>query len=165
MDESQRVFHYRLDAYWRSLAIYAVALLLYGVGRSIVAGTLQSDGRIEVILDDPIFWLLTAFVIVSAIALGINVVLRRRIIIVNDALIFATRFRQRRLERSAIRLVLIRRERSGWRFLRSVRIYPRRRRYPIRIRPSFYEHERELIELLSKFRSTSTEKTRQTKKL
>ncbi|GIV55730.1 MAG: hypothetical protein KatS3mg040_0498 [Candidatus Kapaibacterium sp.] len=95
MNRSEHVFHYRLDTYWRSLAIYAVALLLYGVGRSLIAGTLQSDGRIEVVLADPIFWLLSAFVLVSAVALGINVLLQRRIVVLPDGLIFATRFRQR----------------------------------------------------------------------
>ncbi|RMF35261.1 MAG: hypothetical protein D6747_02990 [Chlorobiota bacterium] len=165
MDRSEHVFHYRLDTYWRSVAIYAVALLLYGVGRSLIAGTLQSDGRIEVVLADPIFWLLSAFVLVSAAALGVNILLQRRIVVLPDVLIFATRFRQRRLERSAIRRVVIRRERAGWRLLRSVRIYQRGRRLPIRIRPSFYDRERELFELLVQLRPPAGEASRTARKL
>lgn len=160
MEHSEHVFDYRLDTYWRSLAIYAVALLLYGLGRSLLAGTLQSDARIEVVLTDPIFWLLSGFVIVSAVALGINVLLRRRIVVQADALIFATRFRQRRLERSAIRRVVIRRERAGWRPLRIVSIYQRGRRFPIRIRPSFYDRDRELLELLLQLRTPAGEASR-----
>lgn len=159
MSEQERVFSYRLDTYWRSLAIYAVALLLYGIGRSLLAGTLQSDGKIEVIVGDPIFWLLSLFVAVSLAALVINVLLQRRIVIGPDAIMFATRFRQRRLDRSQIRRVVIRRERAGWRRLRSVRLYIRGRRFPIRIRPSFYDRERELLDLLSTYRPPHSSRT------
>ncbi|MCS7000305.1 MAG: hypothetical protein RML15_05030 [Bacteroidota bacterium] len=152
MNTASQVFSYRLDLYWRTLAVYAVALLLYGFGRSIVAGTIQSDGKIEVVIEDPIFWLLAIFVVVSGFSLAAAMLLQRRIIIEPDAIVFATRFRQHRLERTQVRRIIIRRERSGWRYLRSVRIYAYGRRFPIRLRPSFYDRERELIEGLLQFR-------------
>ncbi|MCX8052100.1 MAG: hypothetical protein N3B17_09445 [Chlorobi bacterium] len=152
MSDVRRVFRYRLDTYWRALAIYALVLLLYGAGRSLLVGTLQSDGKIEVVIGDPIFWLLVIFVVASVIALVMGVLLQRSIVVEDDAIIFATRFRQRRLERSQIRRIIVRRERAGWRHLRSVRIYARGRRFPIRIRPSFYDDESSLIETLVSFR-------------
>lgn len=151
MHEHVQTFSYRLDTYWRSLAIYAVALLLYGLGRSLIAGTIQSDGKIEVLIADPIFWLLALFVLVSSVALVVNVVLSRRLTITPEAIIYATRFRSRRLERSLIRRIIIGRERAGWQRLRSIRIYLRGRRFPIRLRPSAYERDRELVEVLSTY--------------
>jgi hypothetical protein len=151
MHEHAQTFSYRLDTYWRSLAIYAVALLLYGLGRSLIAGTIQSDGKIEVLIADPIFWLLALFVLVSSVALVVNVVLSRRLTITPEAIIYATRFRSRRLERSLIRRIIISRERAGWQRLRSIRIYLRGRRFPIRLRPSAYERDRELVEVLSTY--------------
>jgi hypothetical protein len=131
MHEHAQTFSYRLDTYWRSLAIYAVALLLYGLGRSLIAGTIQSDGKIEVLIADPIFWLLALFVLVSSVALVVNVVLSRRLTITPEAIIYATRFRSRRLERSLIRRIII--------------------GFPIRLRPSAYERDRELVEVLSTY--------------
>lgn len=153
MESGQRVYYYRLDAYWRSVAIYAIVLLLYGIARSMIAGTLWNDGKIEVVIDDPLFWLLLLFVVGSAAALLVNLVLRRRIIVAPDHIVFATRLWQRRIERSDIRRVIIRREHAGWRRLRSIRLYRHGKRFPIRIRPSFYERERELTELLLSLRS------------
>jgi len=151
MEQQMHTFHYRLDTYWRSVAIYAVALLLYGLGRSMIAGTIWNDGKIEVVVGDPIFWLLALFVVVSSAALVVNLILGRQLTITPEAIIYATRFRQRRLERSAIRRIVIRRERAGWRRLRSVRIYLHSRRFPIRLRPSAYERDRHLVELLATY--------------
>lgn len=151
MEQTPHTFHYRLDTYWRAVALYAVALLLYGVGRSFIAGTIQSDGKIEVVLGDPIFWLLSAFVIISSGVLFVNILLNRQLTITPEAIVAATRFRQRRLERSMIRRIVIRRERPGWRRMPIVRIYVRGRRFPIRLRPSAYERDRELTELLATY--------------
>lgn len=156
MQSDAKVFHYRLDLYWRSTAIYALVLLLYGVGRSLVAGTLQSDGKIEVVVADPLFWLLVLIVAASAVSLVINLALQRRLVITSDALIFATRLGERRVPRSEIRRVVVRREGGRWRRLRSILIYRRGRRLPLRIRPGFYERERELTEALTSLRPSGS---------
>ncbi|MCX7930578.1 MAG: hypothetical protein N2663_07660 [Chlorobi bacterium] len=148
MQHTAHTFYYRLDAYWRSVAIYAIVLLLYGLGRSLLAGTVQSDGKIEVVVGDPIFWLLSLFLLMSCIALGINVLLRRRVSITPEAISLVTRFRERHINRSTIRRIVIGREHAGWRRLRSVRIFIRGRRFPLRLRPSSYERDRELLHLL-----------------
>lgn len=78
-----KIFMQRLNYYWQSIAIYAVALVLY----AILKGTVQ-EGELSMSVDDPLVMLLFAFVIMSGLGLLFALYMRRSIIITADSITF-----------------------------------------------------------------------------
>ena len=85
-------YEQRLDLYYIGTIAYLVTLIAY----ALVAGTI-SDAGFEVVLKDPIIYLLALVSLVSIVALVIAAVLRKRIEIDGNDLVFSTRFKERRI--------------------------------------------------------------------
>jgi hypothetical protein len=142
-------FAVRLDSYWQSVAIYAVVLILYVVIKAMWESTLQS-GIVNVVVTDPMVVLLGLFVVVSIIALIVNLVSRRTIIVADDGITFVSRYHQRTFSIDEIDRIRLGRERRlkirG--VLSLVKVHIRGRRRSIRIRPAVYENEQDLVAAL-----------------
>src|SRR5512139_1682347 len=105
MVEPQKTFKYKLDFYYQSALIYLVTLILYGAIRGNFV-----EQRFEYVLNDPMMYVIILFVLLSFIALFANLVRNRRLILTENAIIFTTRWRERRIELADIEWMHIGRE-------------------------------------------------------
>lgn len=141
-------FTYRLDYYWKAISLYAVALIVYGLVRGIQEGV--SNGKIEVVLYDPLLLLLFAFVAGSALTLLVNWYMRRSIVIESTTITFKNRIRSRAIQLENISRINIGREKlikvRG--AFKVVKIRLKSRRRLLRIRTSSFHNEHELVQLL-----------------
>ena len=151
-------FQIRIDQYWQSVAVYAVTLILYVIIKSLWDSTLQ-QGIVNVVLTDPVVVLLSAFVVVSAIALIANMISRRSLIISEDGITFLSRFHERTFTSGEIDSIAIgsdRRMRIRG-VLSVVRVHIKGRRRALRIRPAIYENEQALVSAILSLRKHKTQ--------
>jgi hypothetical protein len=147
-------FTVRLEAYWQSIAIYAVTLIVYVIGQALWNSTLQ-QGLVNVVLTDPIVALLGTFVLVALIAVVVNTAAKRSIVISEDGITYVSRFHERTFKVHEIERVVM----GGDRRMRVrgvfavIRVYIKGRRRPLRVRPGLYENDAKLIERLVALRT------------
>jgi hypothetical protein len=147
-------FTVRLEAYWQSIAIYAVTLIVYVIGQALWNSTLQ-QGLVNVVLTDPIVALLGTFVLVALIAVVVNTAAKRSIVISDDGITYVSRFLERTFSVHEIERIAM----GGDRRMRVrgvfavIRIYIKGRRRPLRVRPGLYENDAKLIERLVALRT------------
>ncbi|MFM8457246.1 MAG: hypothetical protein ACKOAK_10815 [Ignavibacteria bacterium] len=134
-------YHYKVDFYWKSLAMYGAALLIYATFK----GSIE-EKTLTIAITDPIVLLLACFVALSAISLFINHHARRVIAITEDSIIFKNRFRERIVKLHDIKsIILVKDRRFKVNTLNAVKIKIHGRRRPLRLRPSLFDHEEALI--------------------
>ena len=143
MTAEEKTYRYKLDFYYQSALIYLVTLIAYGG----IKGKL-GDQKFEYVLNDPFLYIIVFFVVMSLIALGLNALRNRRLVLTNDAIIFRHRWADRRIPLTDIEWMHIGREprvRTGGRLQVIVfKIKEKRRLY--RIRVGRYERERDLVQ-------------------
>ncbi len=133
----EKEFRYRVDIYWRALALYLLVFVGYGVVRSGVA-----NGYVTVALTDPVSLLLLVFVLWTAAVLLWVWYRRPSIVVGKDYVRLRTRLRERWIRLQEMeRLVLPRRQRGFGR----IRIRLKGRRRIIVVRPFAYERPQELM--------------------
>jgi transposase len=142
MNEQQsHQYSYNVDFYWKALAMYGIALLVYAA----LKGTFD-ESKFSLVISDPIVILLGIFVIGSSIALLINRNAHRTVIIGDNFIAFRNRFRERIFTTDSIVSIVLGKER---RFktgaLKVVKIYVKNKRRPLRLRPSLFENEQQLL--------------------
>lgn len=136
-----REFHGRLDFYWQSIAVYAVALVIY----SLFKGSVES-GTFSVAIYDPIVILLFIFVVISAAVLAVRWYLRPVIVVAADTITLRNRMRERRFAIEDITRIAFGREgRSRLFGYRVIKIKIAGRRRVVRIRPSLFDDDHELM--------------------
>jgi hypothetical protein len=121
----QTVYERKLDFYWRFLSIYTISLLVY----SILKGSME-NWTISIVLRDPLVILLIIFIIVTLGGLLFNFYKNAKIIIGKD---------------KAIRI------KSSSPF---IKFFVTGRRTSIRIRPSSYQNEKNLIHDIQVFKKS-----------
>ena len=142
MEEPKNTYRYKLDFYYQQLIIYLVTLIVYAGTR----GTFSADG-FTVVWHDPILYIILFFVFVSFVALLLNRIRDRKLIIENDTFVFKNHFHEMRVELKNIEWMHIGRERNvqtSGRF-QVVVIKMKHRRRTLRIRVGRYERDKELI--------------------
>ena len=143
MTEQENIFRYKLDFYYQSVLIYLITLILYGGIRGSFV-----EARFEYVLNDPLMYVIVVFVIISLVMLALNYMRNRRLLISDDAIVFAHRWRERRIPIADIEWMHIGREahvQTSGRFQVIVfKLKGRRRVY--RIRVGRYERDRELVQ-------------------
>jgi hypothetical protein len=145
------VFTKRVDFYWQFATIYAFVLLIY----VILKGTYSEEGfSLTIVFVDPLFILLAVFTIFSFIGLFLGILKKHIIEIGNDFIIFKTRFRQKRYNLEEIKNITfgkskITRFPSAHRLIK-FRVKGRNRL--IRIRPSSFWNEVELVESITELK-------------
>jgi hypothetical protein len=139
----EKTFKYKLDFYYQSALIYLVTLILYGG----IRGSLVEQ-KFEYVLNDPLMYVIIFFVIMSFIALAMNALRGRRLVIGERTLTFAHRWHERRVDVGEIEWMHIGRElrvQTSGRF--QVIVFKlRNRRRLFRIRVGRYERDRELVQ-------------------
>lgn len=134
----EKEFCYRVDIYWRALALYLLAFVGYGMVRSGI-----TDGYLTVALTDPISLLLMVFVFWTAAVLLWAWHRRPSIVVGGTYIRLRTRLRERWIPLHEIeRLLLPRRQRGLGRLIR-IRLKGKHR--TIVVRPFAYERPQELI--------------------
>jgi hypothetical protein len=150
MEDSGKVFKYRLDFYYQQALIYLVTLILY----TGIRGNFIED-RFAFVFRDPILYIIILFVFFSFVALILNRVRERRLIITEDRMIFKNRFEEQVIPLDDIDWVRIGRERriqtSGRFQVIQVRLKGRLR--DVRIRVGRYDHEKELVQEMQRISS------------
>ncbi|MFN5309432.1 MAG: hypothetical protein ACK5C0_08245 [Candidatus Kapaibacterium sp.] len=136
-----KIFMQRLNYYWQSIAIYAMALVVY----AILKGTVQ-QGELSMSVDDPLVLLLFAFVIISGLGLLFALYMRRSIIIDADSITFRSRHREKTIQLNQIKRIRLARERRDENGVyKIVSISTDVRRRPFRVRPAGFDNEKEMI--------------------
>lgn len=145
-DEKQfSVYSKRIDFYWHFTTIYAVVLLIYVFFKGSIA---EDKFSMTIVLNDPLFLLLSLFTIASCIGMLLGIFKNHNIIIGKDYITFKTRFREKRYNSSDILSLGFGRKRIT-RFpvaYRVIKIKVSSRNRLIRIRPSSFWNEKELME-------------------
>lgn len=140
-EESTHVYRARLDFLYQSIAMYAVALVLYLIVRSSVASEAFPS-----LWQDPLLFLLSVITLISVFALAYNLFMGRQIEIAPDVIRFRSRVRSRSVMRSEIAYVQFgprfRQPRSG---IRVVRVRLKGNPRPVRIRLANFDRRRQLL--------------------
>lgn len=140
MAEDEKKFRYTYTFLYQSVAVYATTLAAYLVIRGFVI-----EKEFGIVLTDPVLFLLSAIIIVSALAIIYNMWLRRRIRISADKITLESRLRSFVIERSnvsSIRKSLSKESRIPRTPVITFRLKDRRR--PLRIRTYNFEKNEEL---------------------
>ena len=137
---NENIYKYSFTFLYQSIAIYATTLAAYIVVRGFLI-----EKEFEGIFRDPVLYLLSAIIILSALAIIYNVYLRRRIIVTNDTITFRSALRELVIDRmnvSSIRRSVMRDKGLLKTPIISFRLKDRKR--PIRIRTYNFERSEEL---------------------
>ncbi len=140
MAEEEKKFRYTYTFLYQSVAVYATTLAAYLVIRGFLI-----EKEFSIVLRDPVLFLLSVIIIVSALAIIYNMWLRRCIRISADKIVLESRLRQFAIERSnvsSIRRSLSRENRFPKTPVIIFRLKDRKR--PLRIRTYNFEKNEEL---------------------
>jgi len=143
--QKEKQYSKRLDFYWKYIAVYAIAIIIYALLR----GSFE-EWTFTVMLFDPLVILLFVFIVFTILGLFFEYSKKQILIVGNDYLLLINRFRKRNINRQIIKKIIIRQVRAKYSAkLRIIRIYLTTRRRPIIIRPSSYWNESDLINSIS----------------
>lgn len=137
-----KVYNRRLDFYWQYISVYTIALLVY----ALMKGTII-DKTISFVFWDPVVLLLLIFIISTLISLLFEYIKKRSILVNSNSIILKTRNKEKLCSLDLIRRISLSRERRirTKKPIRLIKIRLKNRRFPLRIRPSAYWNERELV--------------------
>lgn len=149
MENNKKVFTQNIDIFWKTLTVYSLILIIY----SILVGTVEK-GELTYKFKDPIVILLLIIFIVSLGTLLSRLYRKKSIIIEGNNFSLISRFRKININKNDIQKIHFTRE----------KIYKTRRQYsivkifvknfprPIRIRPSAFKNEEELVKEIQKLK-------------
>lgn len=150
MEDGRKVFKYRLDFYYQQALIYLVTLILY----TGIRGNFIED-RFAFVFRDPILYIIILFVLVSFVALILNRIRDRKLIVAENRIIFKNRFEEHVIQLDEIDWVRIGRERrvqTGGRY-QVIQMRLKGRLRVVRIRVGRYDHEKELVQEMQRISS------------
>jgi len=151
MAEHEKVFKYKLDFYYQSALIYLITLIVYGGIRGNFV-----EAEFKYVLNDPLMYVIVAFVLMSFVALGLNYLRDRRLVVVGDAMVFRNRWRERRIAVGDIEWMHIGREshvETAGRF-QAILFKLKGKRRVYRVRLGRYERQKELLTEMQRFAAT-----------
>ncbi|MEO8666426.1 MAG: hypothetical protein ABI462_13120 [Ignavibacteria bacterium] len=141
---NERVYKYKLDFYYKSLIIYLITLIVY----ILIKGRFFQE-RFEVVVKDPIIYIIAIFIGFFLIVLIANAIRAREIVINSTKIIFKNRFGQREVAINDIMHLRFSREKRRAAEERSdvriVKLKLRNRKRLLRIRLNDFQDERELV--------------------
>ena len=139
----EKIYKYKLDFYYKSLIIYLVTLIIY----IIIKGRFF-HASFEVVVKDPIIYIIAIFIIFFLTMLLANTIRAREIIVKENMIIFRNRFGQREVENSDILGVRFSREKKRSRKDRSdvrfVKLKLKNRKRLFKIKLNDFQDEVEL---------------------
>ena len=148
MKNNSKIFKPYLDFYWQSIAIFVVILILWTVMKWSF-----SDAFHTFLLEDPIVMLLSSFILFSIIALFFHLIINRTITINDNYIAFKNRLGEKIIYRDEIEYIRLGKERL-FQFREKQNLFYVKvinRRFHVKIRPSAYEEEKEILDAIIKF--------------
>lgn len=140
---NERIYKYKLDFYYKSLIIYLVTLIAY----ILIKGRFFHE-RFEVVVKDPIIYIIAIFIVFFLIILISNAVIAREIIIDDSKIIFQNRFGKREVGINEILNIRFSREKKHSNEeksnVRIVKLKLQNRKRLLRIRLNDFQDERDL---------------------
>ena len=137
-----KIFRYKLDFYYLQALLYLATLVLYAG----VRGTFLIE-RMPTLGSDPILYIIIMFVLISIIVLVLNKLRDRKLMMMEDKIVFHHKYHERELPLSEIEWMYVGRERSvqtaGLSQVVLIKMKDRTRLF--RIRVGRYERETELL--------------------
>ena len=136
-------FRRRFEFYYQSVAVYAVALILYAV----IRGSFAED-EFKIVFKDPIVY---AFVIVLLYSVGIlifNILFQRDVVVGDDAIILQNRFDSKTIKLSEIDWIRVgraKRMRVRGTF-KVIKLKLKDQMRALRINPVHFHDEKEMME-------------------
>jgi hypothetical protein len=140
-------FKYKLDFYYQQALMYLLTLIAYAG----IKGTFI-ESNFTLVFIDPIFFVISFFVISAFSLLLINIFRSRKLVISENAIVFQHRFVKKEISLKEIEWMYIGKERGVQTAGRSqiviIKLQGRRRNF--RIRVGRYERDKELVQLMEK---------------
>jgi hypothetical protein len=143
----QREFKYKLDFYYQQALIYLVTLIIYAG----VKGTFF-ENNFTLVFSDPILYVIVFFVGIAFIALLLNKIRDRKLVLTEKEISFQHRFNKHTISIDDLEWIHIGKERSvqtAGRF-QIINFKTKQRRRVFRIRLGRYEREKELLQLIER---------------
>ncbi|HRE39706.1 MAG TPA: hypothetical protein PLG90_00075 [Ignavibacteria bacterium] len=141
--ETPRKYKFKLDFYYNMLLIYLLFMGIYMV----VRGTFE-DGSFQVVLKDPIIYIVAIFIIIFAVILLINKIKNGEILIYEDKIEIKNRFGTKTILFDDILFIKFSKEKRKFDESKSqhkiVRLKLKRRKRFLRIRLADYNNEKAL---------------------
>lgn len=155
-EQKRKIFKYNLSFYFKTIIIYFIVLIIYGV----VRGEFIEDS-FRLITKDPILYFLAIILIISVGALIYNLIRNMYIEISDEGIVFADRFKSKEYKIDQIKKIKFSRQvrTSNSPAFRTARIKINSKVRPVLIRFSDFENQDELLlrmeELKSKIEKSS----------
>ncbi len=146
----ERVYHRRNNFYYVTLLAYVVFAVIY----ILVTGTITSE-TVEFGFRDPVVYIIGLFILHAVVMLIVNLVRNARLVLLQDRIVFRTRFRERIVLHSQIASIMLKRERRRFNdgTFAVVKIFIRHRPRPLRIRVANYEQEQDLYQQFKRLKT------------
>lgn len=149
---NERTYKYRLDFYFISLLIYMVTFIAY----VLIRGSFSNE-KFQIVFQDPIIYIFTAFISFFLIVLISNSIRARYLIFDDRKITIKNRFGQREIPYNEIIGIKLsrekRRDRSEKSNVRLVKLKLANRRRLLRIRLSDFQNEAKLISEFQQIRN------------
>lgn len=138
-----KIYKQRFDFYWKSVVIYIVVLIGYGLIRMIVG-----QENLSVLTHDPVFVLLSMFIAGSLLMYLHKLFWLRTLVIDDDSITIKNRFNESTFTKDNITKIFLGRERpfQSRETFRVVKIDMLNRKRKIRIRPHNYWDDKQLFD-------------------
>ncbi len=136
-------FKRRFEFYYQSVAVYAVALILYAVIRGTFA-----EGEFRIVFRDPIVYAFALVLLYSVGVLVFNMLVQRDVVVTDDSIILRNRFDNKTINLSEIqeiRVGRVKRVRVRGSF-RVIRVKLKDQMRTVRINPVHFHDEKDMIE-------------------
>ncbi|MCL4511511.1 MAG: hypothetical protein M1470_10625 [Bacteroidetes bacterium] len=95
-------FKRRFEFYYQSVAVYAVALILYAV----IRGSFAED-EFKIVFKDPIVYAFIVVLVYSVIVLVFNMLYQRDVVVTDDSIIFKNRFDSKTIKLSNVEWIRV----------------------------------------------------------
>lgn len=141
-----KIYKQRFDFYWRSVIIYIIVLIGYGLIRMVVG-----HENFGVLTHDPVFILLSLFIAGSLLMYLHKLFWVRTLVIDDDSITIKNRFNESTFNKDNISKIYLGRERpfQSRESFRVIKIELLNRKRKIRIRPHNYWDDKKLFEDIS----------------
>lgn len=138
-----KIYKQRFDFYWKSVVIYIVVLIGYGLIRMVVG-----QENLSVLTHDPVFVLLSMFIAGSLLMYLHKLFWLRTLVIDDDSITIKNRFNESTFTKDNITKIFLGRERpfQSRETFRVVKIDMLNRKRKIRIRPHNYWDDKQLFD-------------------
>lgn len=140
---NSKTYKQRFDFYWKSIVIYIVVLIGYGLIRIVIGGQ-----EISILTHDPVFILLSLFIAGSLLMYLHKLFWVRTLIINEDSIVIKNRFNESKFDKTNIERLYLGKERpfQSRESFRVIKLTVANRKRKIRIRPHNYWDDKQLFD-------------------